>query len=311
MNNSRLERLEQTSIYLSIGGTLFLSILGISFGLAIESAAVMLDGFFNIISLIMALATLWISRILKRPEGRKFQFGYKGFAPLLNLCKGLMIMGLSMFAFISAIAALLHGGRKVEASVAVIYTAIAAFTCLSIALVHNSIANKTGSPLVRVDAKNWIINGGISLSVGIVFTVITLIKNTPFNWFVDYADPTIVVVLVLLASPIPVKVVLESLNQLLLGAPAADLQKRINGIIDVATNQFPCAKHYLRITEVGEALYLHLYWLLPSQQALTSLEAVDEMRGKITDIVKQEFPNVTLDIIFTQDEEWFTTMNPV
>ncbi|MTJ46743.1 cation diffusion facilitator family transporter [Dolichospermum sp. UHCC 0259] len=310
MNDSSRERLEQTSIYLSIGGTLFLSILGISFGLAIESAAVMLDGFFNIISLIMALATLWISRILKRPEGRKFQFGYAGFAPLLNLCKGLMIMGLSMFAFISAVAALLHGGRKVEASVAVIYTAIAAFTCLSIALVQNIIAKKTGSPLVRVDAKNWLINGGISLSVGIVFTVITLIKNTPLNWFVDYADPTIVVVLVLLAFPIPVKVILESLNQLLLGAPGADLQKRISDIIDVASNQVPCAKRYLRITEVGEALYLHLYWLLPNEQALTSLEAVDEMRYKITDIVKQKFPNVTLDIIFTQDEQWFTTMNP-
>jgi predicted Co/Zn/Cd cation transporter (cation efflux family) len=309
MNNSRLERLEQTSIYLSIGGTSFLSILGISFGLAIQSAAVMLDGFFNIISLLMALATLWISRILKRPEGRRFQFGYKGFAPLLNLCKGLMIMGLSMFAFISAVAALLHGGRKVEASVAVIYTAIAATTCLGIALVHNIIANKTNSPLVRVDAKNWLINGGISLSVGIVFTVITIIKNTPLSWFADYADPTIVVVLVLLALPIPIKVILDSLTQLLLGAPGAELQKRITEVIDTAVNQFPCAKHYLRMTEVGEALYLHLYWLLPSQDKSTSLESIDEMRSQITDLVKQQFPSVTLDILFTQDEAWFMTMN--
>ncbi|OUL36979.1 cation transporter [Nostoc sp. T09] len=307
MNSARLE---QTSIYLSIGGALFLAILGICFGLAVQSGAVLLDAFFNVITFVMALTTLWISRLLKRPEGRKFQFGYKGFSPLLNLCKSLLIAGLSMFAFASSAAALLHGGRHIDAGVVVIYAVIAAFTCLIISITHTVIAKKTGSPIVRVDAKNWMINGIIGLSVGIVFSIVTLIKQTSFAWFVPYADPTIVIILVLLTVPIPAKVILESLNQLLLGAPQAALQKRINDLLDVATTKFPCAKRYLRMTEVGEALYLHLYWLVPNDEKLTSIEAIDAMRHQITDIVKQEFPNVTLDILFTQDEQWFRTMNP-
>ncbi len=307
MNNARLE---QTSIYLSIGGALFMAILGISFGLAIQSAAVMLDGFFNVISFLMGLTTFWVSQLLKRPEGRRFQFGYKGFSPLLNLCKGLLIVGLSMFAFTSAVAALLHGGRPLNAGAAVIYALIAASGCLIIATIHTIIAKKTGSPLVRVDSKNWFVNGIISLSVAVVFSIVTLIKNTSFAWFVPYADPTIVVVLVLLTFPIPAKVVMESLNQLLLGAPNTALQKRINDLLDVATTKLPCAKRYLRMTEVGEAMYLHLYWLLPNDERLTSLEAIDAMRHEITNVVKQEFPTVTIDIIFTQDSQWFNTMNP-
>ncbi|MBW4562563.1 MAG: cation transporter [Mojavia pulchra JT2-VF2] len=307
MNSSRLE---QRGIYLSVGGALIMAILGISFGLAIQSAAVMLDGFFNVISFLMGLATLWISRLLKRPEGKKFQFGYTGFTPLLNLCKGLLVVGLSMFAFTSAVAALLHGGRALNAGAAVIYAAIAASGCLLIAIIQNIIARKTGSPIVSVDSKNWMINGLISLSVGVVFSIVALIKNTSFAWFVPYADPTIVTILVLLSFPIPAKIVLESLNQLLLGAPNLELQKRINQLLDVATTKLPCTKRYLRMTLVGQAMYLHLYWLLPNDHKLTSIEAVDAMRHDITGIVKQEFPNVTLDIIFTQDEQWFAMMNP-
>lgn len=307
MNNARLE---QNSIYLSIGGALFLAILGISFGLAVQSGAVLLDAFFNVITFVMALITLWISRLLKRPDGQRFQFGYKGFSPLLNLCKSLLILGLSLFALGSSAAALLHGGRHLDAGVVVIYAAIAATTCLIVSITHTIIAKKTGSPLVRVDSKNWMINGVIGLSVGIVFSIVNLIKGTSFGWFVPYADPAIVVILVLLTLPVPAKVILESLQQLLLAAPQTALQKRINDLLDVATTKFPCAKRYLRMTEVGEALYLHLYWLLPQDDRLTSIEAIDAMRHQITDIVKREFPNVTVDILFTQDEQWFSTMNP-
>ena len=307
MKNSHLE---QKSIYLSISGTLFLAILGLTFGLAIQSAAVMLDGFFNVINFAMALATLWISRLLTRPDGKKFQFGYTGFTPLLNLCKGLLVLALSLFAFTSAVGALFHGGRQFNPGTAVIYAAIAAFTCLLIAIIQTAIAKKTGSPIVSVDSKNWMINGFISLSVGIVFSVVTIINNTSFAWFVPYADPTIVTILVMISLPIPAKVVFENLNQLLLGAPSASLQNQINELLKIATTKFPCANNYLRMTEVGQAIYLHLYWLLPHDNKLDSIETVDAMRHQINDLVKQEFPNVTLDIIFTQDDQWFAIMNP-
>lgn len=304
------QRLEKFAINLSVFGSLSMAILGISYGLYIESAAVMLDGFFNIISFSMALATKWISWLLQRPEGNTFQFGYKGTVPLLNLCKGLLIGGLSVFAFISAIGALLHGGRELNAGSAVIYAAIAASVGLLISVTQTAIAKKTGSPIVRVDAQNWMINGFISLCVGLAFGIVTLIQNTPLSWFVPYADSTLVTILVILAFPMPAKVVMESIKQLLLGAPEADMQQRINRVIEDTTAKFPCASHCLRMTQAGQDIYLHLHWLFPQEDKLTTIETVDTMRDKITHIVMQEIPTATLDIIFTQDEKWFGMINP-
>lgn len=306
----KTQHLEKFGINLSIFGSLSMAILGISYGLYIESAAVMLDGFFNIITFSMALATKWVSWLVKRPEGKSFQFGFKGTVPLLNLCKGLLIATLSVFAFISAIGALLHGGRQLNAGSAVIYAVIAASVGLTISVSQTIIAKKTGSSIVRVDAQNWMINGFISLCVGMAFGIVTVIQNTSLSWFVPYADSALVTVLVILAFPMPVKVVMESVKQLLLGAPEPDMQKRINQVIGDATTKFPCASHCLRMTQAGQDIYLHLHWLFPQDDKLTPIETVDTMRDKITYFVTQEIPNSTLDIIFTQDEEWFGMVNP-
>ena len=40
------DRLEKAGLYLSVGSALLMSILGISFGIAIASDAILLDGFF-------------------------------------------------------------------------------------------------------------------------------------------------------------------------------------------------------------------------------------------------------------------------
>jgi len=307
MNNKRLEKF---GINLSIYGSTSMAIFGISYGLYIGSAAVMLDGFFNIIAFSIALATKWIFWLLQRPEEKNFQFGYRATLPLLNLSKGLLIAGLCVFAFISAIGAILQGGRELNASWALIYSAIAASVGLFISVKQTHIAKKTGSPIVRVDARNWMINGFISLCVGMAFGIVALIQDTPLSWFVPYADPTLVALLVTIAFPMPVKIILESTKQLLLAAPEANMQKQIHQIIGDVKTKFPCAKHSLRMTQVGEDVYLHLHWLFPSEEKLITIEKVDTIRQKITDTVIQEIPNATLDIIFTQDQQWFGMINP-
>jgi predicted Co/Zn/Cd cation transporter (cation efflux family) len=224
-------RLEQVGLYLSVAVTLFMSILGISFGVWIESDAILLDGFFNVISLLMAGATLWVAWLQQQPESSHFQFGYLGFVPLVNVIKGVLFFTLSLFALFSALAALLHGGRYLNANSAILYASIAAFGCLITALVQRKMAHQTRSAMLEVDAKNWFINGLISLSVGVAFGLVSLMKDTPFSGFIPYADPTIVTVLVLITLPVPCQIVLQNANQLLLGAPDATVQKEIKNVI--------------------------------------------------------------------------------
>ena len=303
-------KLEKFALQLSVGGTLFMSILGVTFGLWLASEAILLDGFFNVISLIMAIASLWISWLIRQPEGKQFQFGYLNFVPLVNLSKGLLISVLSLFALASAVSALLRGGRMLNPGMAVIYALIAASGCFIIAITQNIISKKTRSPMVIVDSKNWLINGAISLSVGIAFGIVAFIQGTSLSWFVAYADPTIVMTMVLVTIPVPIKIIIESTNQLLLGAPSSALQKQLRIVLETAIKDLPCAKHWLRMTQIGQYIYVHIYWLLPKDFAAISVEKLDRIRAKITRLLEQTYRDITIDIIFTQDQQWVEQMNP-
>lgn len=307
MENTR--RLVQQSVYLSLVSNLSMAILGISVGLWIQSDAVMLDGFFNTVNLIMGCATLYITRLLQKPEGKQFNFGYTGFVPLLNLCKGLLVFGVSIFAFTGSLGALFHGGVPAKTGSAVIYAAIAATVCLIVALIQKNLAHRTQSPIVIVDAQNWLINGMISLAVGLAFGFATWLGTTPFKAFVPYSDPSIVIILVLISFPLPISVILSSVKQLMLGAPRKQLQQKVYSIIQESIKAYPCERYVLRMAETGSVLYLHFYWLLPNADRSIPLAKLDRIRLEINQILQQEFPEMIVDLIFTQDQQWFTKMN--
>lgn len=301
--------LEKKVLRLSFLGALFCAFLGISFGVALDSEAILLDGFFNLISFFMAWVTLWVSWLLHQPESQLFQFGYRGFVPLINLIKSLLISILSLFAIISAVGAILHGGRPLSSTLAVIYAAIAASVCLFIAVVQLQISKKVRSSLLRVDAVNWMINGLISLTVGLVFSLAIVLQKTSFSWLTPYADPLLVIVLVLVTLPIPLKIIVKSTRQLLLGSPQLDLQQKIRAVFEHSANVFPYEKIWLRTTEISEVLYLHVYWLLPEQCAKLKVEDLDLIRQGIVAALQQEIPTLEADIIFTRDTHWVEEVN--
>ncbi|MDJ0731871.1 MAG: cation diffusion facilitator family transporter [Crocosphaera sp.] len=298
------EKIEKFGFNLSIYVTLFMSTLGIGFGIFTESEAILLDGFFNVVNFIMALVTLRVAWLQKQPENEYFNFGYLSFIPLVNLIKGLLIFLLSLFALTSAITAILHGGKTLNANIAIIYALIAAGGCLITALIQKKIAQKTHSIMIEVDAQNWLINGLISLSVGIAFTVIIFIKNTPLSWFIPYADSTLVIILVLITLPVPVKIIIDSLKQLLLASPRAKIQQEIKHLFETTANSFPLEKYWLRMTQIGNTIFVSIYWLLPQEHNLKGIEELDNIREEVSQVIYANYPDLMIDIIFTKDAKW-------
>ncbi len=303
------KKLEIFGLQLSVGGTFFMSILGISFGLWIQSEAILLDGFFNVISFIMAVASLWVSWLVRKPASQQFQFDHLNFIPLVNIIKGLLIFTVSLFALISAAIAILGGGRTLNAGMAVVYAIIAASGCLIIALVQNRIGQRTNSAMVIVDSQNWLINGLISMSVGIAFGLVVLIKGTSFDWFIPYSDSAIVIILVVVTIPVPIKIILENVNQLLLGAPSSEIQKQLTTVLKTVVEDLPCTKYRLRMTQAAQYVYMHIFWLLPKQADSISVAEVDRIRTKITERLKKTYETLHVDIIFTEDRAWFEKIN--
>ncbi len=191
----KVANLEQSSLKVAIYGNIFMAALGLTFAWYTDSQAVLLDGVFSLIALIIAVLTLYIARLIQRPGDDEFPFGYAVFEPLLNFSKGLIITAVMVFALFGAVATLLDGGSEIVVGGAVIYALIASIGCAAIVLFMKRMAKQTASPIIEVEVKNWTIDGVISGIVALSFFVVMLREGTPADPYLRYIDQVLVILM--------------------------------------------------------------------------------------------------------------------
>ena len=112
---------ETRALVLSAAAALVLGIVALIMALAAGSGAILLDGAFNLCFFVTALVTLRVARLLERPDDQQYPFGYLHFEPLINMVKGLLILGVGLIALIDAAFSLYRGGTEVSAGLALAY----------------------------------------------------------------------------------------------------------------------------------------------------------------------------------------------
>lgn len=299
-----LQEREQFALKLSIVGTLFMAVLGFGFAYLTNSDAVMLDGVFSLVGFTMSLLTLYVSRLVIRPGDDRFHFGYAHFEPLLNVFKSLIIITICAVALVTAIDVILAGGRLLMLGPALVYAAIASVGCLAIAFYMRNIAILTQSPLVAVDAKGWMIDGILSLTLCLSFLVIYLLQDSAIAKYLVYADSGLVAVLVILSLPIPYKILKENLREVLIMAPAGDTAEEIEKHLTEAARAFQFDNQVVRIQKYGRETYLNVHMVLDKDYAIDTIDTLDNIRAKLDAKMKAYDPHIVMDLIFVGDEKW-------
>jgi MFS family permease len=110
---------ERGALILSVVMSLVVGAAAVTAASLTQSKAILLDGLFNLIYFLVALVTVRISVLAAQPDDRKFPFGYGYFESLVNAGKGLLILGVALFALVDAVLALLAGGREIVAGPAI------------------------------------------------------------------------------------------------------------------------------------------------------------------------------------------------
>lgn len=297
--------LEDHAIKLTIVGNVGMGLLGVGFAIYTGSVAILLDGVFSFIGFAIALVTLYIARLVRQPGNDKYPFGYAVFEPMLNLAKGLIIAIVLVFAASTAISAILEGGRTIELGAAMLYAILAAAGCGLLAWKIHRLAGVTGSPIVAVDARNWILDGLFSVAVALGFGAVFLLEGSRYGWLVPYADPIIVLFLVLVAIPLPYSIVRKNWGQITGIAPGHDVQKRVHDIVRQVLISIPHRNYNLRLTHIGRLLYLQLYVVVPvGDVTAEGSVSQDQLRASLYDAVVREFPNLAMDLVITTDPIW-------
>lgn len=297
------EKLEKRGLVLSIIGALFMAALGFGFAVLTSSDAVLLDGFFSLIGFAVGLVSLRVASLVRRPDDEIYHFGYAAYEPMLNLTKGLLMAFVTIFALVSAIQVVFHGGREVQAGWASIYALIAAAGCFAVAVSQRALSRRTGSPLLAVDSKNWLIDGLMSVAVGVAFLIAIFLADSPYDHLLPYADPAVVLILVVLSLPIPFTIIRDNWRQMLGRAPGEAVQQKARAAVQKILGPSEEYDTKIRLDQLGRLTYLQLYVVLKGQVD-PNVSRMDGCRTAVHEALRGEFANLALDVIFTRDSRW-------
>ena len=204
---------------------------------------------------------------------------------------------------LSAMIVILDGGREIAAGWATVYAIAAASGCFAIALSQWKMSEQTNSPLLKVDTKNWFVDGILSVAVAVAFLIAILLSDSKFAHLAPYADPSVVIILVLLSLPIPVKIVRDNWNQIVGRAPEASFRDRAAEAVQSALSDATVVETKIRMQQLGRLTYVQLYVLCGGKEVY-GLKDFDDCRRDVAAALAGAFDHLSLDVIFTRDPQW-------
>ena len=296
--------MEKFALKLSAGGNLFFAAAGFGFAVLTHSEAILLDGIFSLVVFALSLITLRVAHLVQRPGDDLFHFGYAHFEPLLNVFKSIIILAICVFALVGAIDDLTHGGREFEVGMAMIYAFVATIGCVAIAFYLRSVASKSDSSLVKVDATSWMIDALISSAVFAAFGLAFLFKESAFAEYLPYVDPGLVTFLVIIALPFPMKILKDNLKEVLLFAPDKQLQDEIQQQMEESVRLYDCKETSIRISKTGRQIYINMSLHLRDDFPIVNVSRLDIIREDIDSRMKSYNQNIVMDISFIGDSKW-------
>lgn len=293
---------EQQALKISLYGVVFFVLLALIFTVYTKSAAILFDGVYSLIGFAMALLTLKVARLVERPDDNQFHFGYSALEPTLNLFKSLIIIVACVYAGVEALKRLLAGGTEAEYGWAVVYGVIATSGCFLVAALMQRIGRDTRSVLVSVEAKYWFIDGLLSASVLLGFSVAWVMSQTSYQAFAPYVDPFLLITIVIFALPIPAKVLIASFREVIVMAPPIEIVDEIEQRLMSALEDIQHDLIEFRVYKRGRNTYLLVHIVVADEFSISSIAELDAIRHASIAKMQQWKPEIVMDILFVKDK---------
>lgn len=301
--NDRAQKVERFALRLSPVGYLVFGLLGVGFFLWSGSEAILLDGAYSLISLVMALGALRVSRLVRQKDSKRFPFGYAHFEPIINTLRVAVILGVDLFAVMSAVAALSNGGRPLDTGPAVIYGVLSAAVCIAMSVFQRRSARIADSPVLRVDARSWFVDGMISSGVGLTFLLGAWLEGGAYASWVPFLDPVLVIVLVVVSLPFTLTSLKENLPQMLQASPPESVREEVHAHVKDALSDFDYADFSVRMINMGRTFYTLIHVVVPKGVRQLDVAQCDALRSDIVNRVSHINRRPVADVVFTAERD--------
>lgn len=220
-------RSESSIIKFSAAGAGFFALVGIGWGLWAHSMAIVFDGSYSLVSLGLSLLSLMALRVATSPADNRFNFGRLPAEPLAIAVKGLVILLVCLVSFGAAVLAIVHGGREVAAGKAIFFALLSVLLCFFIWWRLRKANTSLQSVLVEAEQHQWWMDGVLSLAVLLGFVLTWSLQFTALAHWALYADPVLVILVSGYFIQVPLKMLKNAVNELLMVSPSAELRKQV------------------------------------------------------------------------------------
>lgn len=303
---------EQSVLRLSIAVTFLLAAAGIVFGLLSGSFAIVFDGVYALTDAIMTMVALLVANLITSSTGagavggrlvKHFTMGFWHLEPMVLGLNGVLLTGAAIYALINAIGSIMAGGRLLAFDYAIVYAALTMLIALAMAIYGRRANRELNSSFVALDAKAWLMSGGLSGALLVAFGFGYAIQGTKLAWMLPYVDPVALALVCVVVIPIPIGTIKQALADILLVTPA-DLKRHADSVAEDIVRRYGFASYRSYVARVGRGRQIELFFIVPKNGPAKKLEEWDRIRDEIGEAIGDDTPDRWLTIVFTTDPEW-------
>ncbi|RAU17571.1 cation transporter [Nitrincola tibetensis] len=242
------------------------ALLGIVWGIVSGSLAILFDGAYSFVSLVLSLLSVTALRWAESPADKTYNFGRILAEPLAIAIKGSVITLVCVVSLVSAIKTIHNGGREVEASLAIVFSLFSLLCCLITWQFLKRSNAQHSSALILAEEKQWLMDSLLSATVLIGFLLSWGLSYTEYSSFAVYVDPVLVLLASLYFIAVPLRMMVQGFNEILLMTPSPSLRHSVHQAMHgLGIKPFQC-----KMAKVGSYLLL---------EVRIEIDKVEQMQG--------------------------------
>jgi len=205
---------EKRLLIASTGSALLFAMMGIGLGVWINSLVIVFDGVYSLVSLALTLVSLLAVVYIRQESVATKTQRVAVIESSVILVKGVAITLMCGLSFMSAVDAIIQGGRDINAGIALVFGVINMLGCYVTYWALKSQSKKVDSPLVDAEAKQWLMDTVISAAVFAGFIIAKGLLLTQWAELAKFADPMMVIIASIYFIIVPVKMIMTASKQL-------------------------------------------------------------------------------------------------
>lgn len=293
---------EQRALKLSIAVTVLLGLLGVLSGLVTRSAAIIFDGIYSFVDVVLTFASLSVSKLLASEGSRRFQFGYWHLEPMVTALGGSILAIACLYAALNAIRDLLAGGHDVAYGAGAVWAGLLCAVGVAMTAYTRTRASRLDSSLLALDASSWMVSAFLSFALLVGFVVAIALHETSFEAWVPYVDSILLLALALAMLPVPLALTARALREVLLVAPD-DLDEQVHGLMNALIRERSFLDYSSQVAKIGRTRMVEIHVLVAPETRI-DIAMADAIRREVAARLGASWPAFWLTVDFTSDRDW-------